>query len=192
MNPAIPLLEAAREVKEVLEALNLKSVLIGGVAVFRWGQPRVTRDADFTVLCPFGDERPTVEAILARLPSRVPNAEEFAITNRVLLVKASNGRPVDIALGALPFEERVYERGSLFEFGPGITLRTCSAEDLVVMKSFAGRDIDLMDIKGIIKRQRGHLEWSLIERELKPLLELKEDREAWDRLMDFKRRADPA
>ena len=164
MNPAIPLLEAAREVKHALDDLNLKSVLIGGVAVFRWGQPRITRDADFTVLCPFGDERVTVDAILARLPARIPNAREFGITNRVLLVKASsNGRPVDIALGALPFEERVYERGSAFEFGPEIVLRTCSAEDLIVLKAFAGRDIDLMDVKGIIRRQRGLLDWNLIE-----------------------------
>lgn len=52
MKPAIPLVEAAREVEAILAEAGFESMIIGGRAVFRWGEPRFTRDVDFTVLCP--------------------------------------------------------------------------------------------------------------------------------------------
>ena len=183
MNPAIPLLDAAREVEDVLSDLGLKAVIIGGLAIFRWGEPR---DVDFTVLCPYGEENSKTDAILNRLGGRIENARDFAASNRVLLLSASNGKPIDIVLGALPFEERVVERGSNFEFARGAGLRTCSAEDLVVMKAFAGRDRDLTDIPGILVRQSGRLDWKLIEKELRPLLELKDEPEMWNRLLEIR------
>ena len=186
MNPAIPLLDAAREVEDVLSDLGLKAVIIGGLAIFRWGEPRATRDVDFILLCPFGEENSKTDAILNRLRGRIENARDFAANNRVLLLSASNGKPIDIVLGGLPFEERVIERGSTFEFARGAGLRTCSAEDLVVMKAFAGRDRDLTDIPGILVRQSGRLDWKLIENELRPLLELKDAPEMWDRLLEIR------
>lgn len=76
MKPAIPLVEAAREVESVLAEAGFPSVIIGGLAVFRWGEPRLTRDVDFTVLCPWGEEVARVDAILSRLDGRIPDAAE--------------------------------------------------------------------------------------------------------------------
>lgn len=59
------------------------------------------------------------------------------------------------------------------EFLPGIKLKTCSAEDLVVHKAFASRTKDWLDIEGIILRQSA-LDWSYIADKLKPLLVLVE------------------
>jgi hypothetical protein len=50
-----------------------------------------------------------------------------------------------------------------------------SAEDLVVLKAFADRPQDWIDVEGIIVRQRGGLDRALVRRELRDLLELKED-----------------
>jgi hypothetical protein len=123
MKPAIPLIEAAREVESILAEAGMKAVIIGGLAVFRWGEPRLTRDVDFTVLCPFGAEGPGIHAILSHLSGRIEDAAEFATRNRVLLATAANGIPVDIALGGLPYEARAVERGSTFEYVPGAPLR---------------------------------------------------------------------
>lgn len=79
-------------------------------------------------------------------------------------------------LGALPFEEKVIERSSVFAFD-GIQLRTCSAEDLIVMKLFASRPGDIRDLEGIAIRNRGKLDWAYIEEQLRPLAELKEQPE---------------
>jgi hypothetical protein len=57
-------------------------------------------------------------------------------------------------------------------------LVTCSAEDLVVLKAFADRMQDWLDIEGIIVRQGASLDRSLVLQELGPLLELKEDLQA--------------
>jgi hypothetical protein len=41
------------------------------------------------------------------------------------------------------------------------------------MKSFASRGQDWVDIEGIIVRQTGKLDWDHIQRQLRPLAELK-------------------
>jgi hypothetical protein len=76
----------------------------------------------------------------------------------------------------MPFEERSVERASLFAISDRDSTTTCSAEDLIVHKAFAGRDKDWDDIRGIVARQ-SHLDRRLIWDELLPLLELRDDTE---------------
>jgi hypothetical protein len=98
-----------------------------------------------------------------------------------VLLRNSDGVPLDVALGALPFETRSVHRSSVWPV-PGVDpLGTCGAEDLVVHKVFAGRDRDWADVRGIVDRQGARLDWELIESEPRLLLELKETPEAWDR-----------
>lgn len=101
---------------------------------------------------------------------------------RVLLVATPNHVPIDISLGALPFEERLVARSSEFGFAPGAVVRTCSAEDLVVLKAVADRAQDWLDVEGIIVRQGRTLDRTLIREELMALLELKEDLSAGEAL----------
>lgn len=81
---------------------------------------------------------------------------------------------IDVALGGLPYEERCVERASDWAISTDLVLHTCSAEDLVVLKAFAGRAQDWIDVESILVRQRRTLGWRLIVDELKPLLELRE------------------
>jgi hypothetical protein len=97
-------------------------------------------------------------------------------------VKNEHGIPIDIALGVMPFEERAVARATDFVIEPGKALLTCSAEDLIVFKAFAGRERDWLDIEGIALRQRDRLDEPLIWNELDPLLTLKEDAESAGRL----------
>jgi hypothetical protein len=71
---------------------------------------------------------------------------------------------------------------SSWSWAPGQSLITCSAEDLVVHKVFAGRDLDWGDVERVLIRQHGKLDLALIRTELKPLLELKGEREALEKL----------
>src|ERR1700722_3976486 len=59
-----------------------------------------------------------------------------------------SGTGVDVSLAAFPFEELIIGPASAFAYGAGIELRTCSAEDLVVMKLFASRPGDVRDVQG--------------------------------------------
>ena len=80
----------------------------------------------------------------------------------MFLLRSRKGVGLDIALGALPFEELIVQRSSLFDYTPNIALRTCSAEDLIVLKAFAGRSQDWVDVERIIVRQTGKLDWTYI------------------------------
>jgi acyl dehydratase len=52
-------------------------------------------------------------------------------------------------------------------------LRTCSAEDLIVLKLFAFRPRDVLDAETIVIRQRAALDWQYIATNLQPLAEVK-------------------
>ena len=88
-----------------------------------------------------------------------------------------------MVLGAIPYEERLVARATPFEFFSGLSLRTCSAEDLVTLKAFADRPRDWDDIEGIVSRQV-RLDWDRIESELLPLAEGKDSPEILDRLAE--------
>jgi hypothetical protein len=146
---------------------------IGGVALQRWGEPRVTKDVDLTLVAGFGDEERYVEKLLQQFSPRIADAKDFAAANRVLLLQSPDGIGIDIALGGLPYEELVVTRATAFEFLPGLSLVACSAEDLVVLKAFADRDRDWTDVEGVLLRQTT-LDWDYIEAQLRPLVEAKE------------------
>ena len=168
------LVRLAAELQSFLDSKSWKNCLIGGLVLQRWGEPRLTKDVDMTVLTGFGGEEQVVDLLLARYAGRRSDTREFALQNRVVLVQSADGIGMDVALGALPFEEHVMERASDFDFLPDCRLRTCSAEDLVVMKSFASRERDWLDVETVLIRQAGRLNWKQIMAELKPLSELKE------------------
>jgi hypothetical protein len=65
-------------------------------------------------------------------------------------------------------------------------LLTCSAEDLVVMKSFAGRGQDWVDVERVIVRQTGKLDWGYILEHLRELAALKESPQIVDRLITLR------
>jgi Nucleotidyl transferase AbiEii toxin, Type IV TA system len=152
------------------------------VAVQRWGNPRFTQDIDLTLLTGFGEEERFIDTLLKDLDPRRADAREFALSRRVLLAQTREGIEVDIALGALPFEQRTVARASAWPVREGVTLTTCSAEDLVVHKAFAGRDLDWGDVEHVLIRQDGKLNVAQVRSELKPLLELKGELQSLDKL----------
>ncbi len=177
------LLDLAIEINAFCEQQGWSFCIIGGVAIQHWGEQRFTKDVDFTVLTGFGGEEKVVDALLAKYEPRISDAKPFGIKNRVLLIRAPSGMGIDVALGALPFEEAAVQRARNIEVSPGIHLRLCTAEDLIVMKAFADRPLDWNDVKGIIIRQgSAKLDWPYVFQHLTPLAELKEQPDIVTRL----------
>src|SRR2546428_2769321 len=161
--------EAALELQRFCESQQYRFCFVGAVALQRWGDPRVTQDADLTLLTGFGEEERFISTLVQHFRPRRPDAAEFALRNRVLLLFASNDVPLDIALGGLPFEERTIERSSPWQITSDTKITTCSAEDLVVHKAFANRGQDWPDIERVLMRQIKRLNVDLIFEELRPL-----------------------
>jgi hypothetical protein len=171
----IDILEAADDLQKFCEARGWRFCFIGGLAVQRWSEARVTRDVDLTLLTGFGNEDTYIQALMEKYEGRSKDAAAFARRSRVLLLRSANDVGLDISLGAIPFEAEAVSRGSLFAFAPGFELRTCSAEDLIVFKLFASRPLDIRDAEGVAIRHKDELDWQYIERQLAPLAEVKDE-----------------
>ena len=167
-------LGAALEVQQRLSAKGEHFCFIGGIALQRWGEARFTRDVDVTVLAPFGDESVAAERLLSVFRPRMADARDFAIRNRVLLLESSGGIALDVAFGAIPFEERCVARASDWALALGSILHTCSAEDLIVLKAFASRPRDWLDIESVHVRMGAALNWEQIFEEFAPLAEVRD------------------
>ncbi len=176
--------EAAGQIQRFFQRNDWQFCFIGGIALQRWAKPRLTNDADLTLLTGFGSEEIYINKILAKFETRISEPKEFALRNRILLLKIKNVG-IDISLGALFFEESAVTRATDFEFLPKIKLTTCSAEDLIVFKSFANRSQDWADIENILIVQR-KLDWTYIGEQLTPLVELKEEPEILTKLEKLK------
>jgi hypothetical protein len=156
------LIEIASELQAVCDSKRWQSCVIGGLAVQRWGEPRLTRDVDVSLLTGFGTESAYIEALLALYEGRVTDPAAFALRTRVLLLQKA-GIGIDIALAAIPFEERVLARSTTFEFLPGVGIRTCSAEDLIVRNTHRVR---LHGRRGERIRHGEPLPWRLVAGDL--------------------------
>jgi hypothetical protein len=163
----IPPHEAAWEVHEFLTHAGVAYAIIGGIAVQHWGEPRLTVDLDVTVAAPPDGPQALVRTIVARFASRRDDAIAFARQSRVVLIRATNGFPVDISLAVPGYEDEVMLRAVDFTLEPGKVVRMVSAEDLIVHKAVAGRPQDLLDIRGVVFRQQDRLEPAYIRRWLR-------------------------
>lgn len=76
---------AAREIQESCREWGGRFCIIGSLAVQRWGEPRLARDVDVTLLTGFGGEPAFVDEFLATFSPRLPDARDFALRNRVVL-----------------------------------------------------------------------------------------------------------
>jgi len=174
--------DSAIELQSYLQSQSFRFCFIGGVAVQRWGEPRVTDDLDLTIFLNYGEEQNVAKRILARYQSRHPNPLAFVLEARILLLQDLSGTEIDLSLGGMPFEERMMERSSDWNILVHSSLRTCSAEDLVILKSFASRPRDWIVVEKTIIRQGSKLNRNLVREELEVLATLKEEPEILDQL----------
>ena len=179
MNTPAGVIGAAWEVQQKLARSGFRFCFIGGVALQRWGEPRYTQDVGLSLLCPYGEELATARRLAELFEPRLNGAVEFTAQSRVFLAQTGDGTPVDIALGAIEFELHCVARASAFDFGGGISLLTCCAEDLIVMKVFANRNRDWSDVETVITRRGPTLD-------LKPLLAVGGGEPVWARLSQIR------
>lgn len=158
----IPPLAAAAEFHAFLTSRRVPYAIIGAIAVQVWGEPRTTQDLDLTIAVPVEDTDSVITLLLGSFPRRIPDAEDLARRKRVLLLTASNGVPVDVSLALPGYEDDVMARARTVTLTPGVEVRVCSPEDLVIHKCVAGRPNDLRDVEGVVARQRSSLEVAYI------------------------------
>lgn len=168
------LLKAVGEVAQFLEEQGIPYVVLGGMAVQYWGEPRATRDVDVAVMVPFEALEVFIDRVLEHFHPRLPDARAFALRHRILLVATEEGVPVDISLGIPGYEEEVMRRAVIVSFADMGSIRLISAEDLIIHKCVASRPRDLEDVERILIRQRLNLNVRYIRLWLKEFAQILE------------------
>ncbi|HTX90847.1 MAG TPA: nucleotidyl transferase AbiEii/AbiGii toxin family protein [Anaerolineales bacterium] len=177
-----PFRAAIEAVQRLLAKFGNRGVIIGGIAVGFLGRPRLTEDVDAMFLLSLQDIPRFLEAAKAEsLSPRIPEADEFARKNRVLLLQYSPTETnIDISLGLLPFEEEVVQRSIVLTTGT-LSVRLPTAEDLIIMKAIAHRPKDLEDIRTIVDKNPG-LDIGRIERWVQAFGEALETPALWQEI----------
>lgn len=157
-------------------------VIIGGVAASLQGKPRATGDIDAVIMT---DETALAEfltdAAAHGFPPRIANAREFAVANRVILLKhTGDDINVDLSMGILPFEEDMIAR-AVRTHAFGIDVPLASPEHLIVMKTLAFRPRDVGDIESLLDKNP-RIEFRRVRRWLRLVSESLEDPEIAARL----------
>lgn len=158
-----------------LQRVGQPSMVIGGVAVIARGVPRLTVDIDAVVLA----EKLDLDLLWRELAclgfeARIPNAAEFARQRQILLLThPASGMPVDLSLGWMTFEKEAMARATPLTLG-GVTLPIATAEDLVVFKAIAWRDLDKSDIRELVVRHGDQMSFERIRLTLSQLFEILE------------------
>ena len=181
-NSLEPFRAAIESLQRLLHKSNDRGVIIGGIAVGFLGKPRFTADVDAVFLLSIKDISPFVKlAQVEGILPRIPDAEEFARKNRVLLLRHFPTEiDIDISLGILPFEQELVERGSTKIFAD-LSIRLPTPEDLIIMKAIAHRPKDLEDIRTIADKYP-NLDRKRVEERVKSFGDVLELPDLWDQV----------
>jgi len=180
--PGTSLFDDAASLQQALDEENVPFCFIGGVALQHWGEVRQTADIDLNIHCELGQEEDVLKVLLSHLAYRDEEARRDFETHRVFFGRSSHNYEVDIFIGFTPFEKRITNRAITQDYGLGIPLRICSAEDLTITKTVAGRPRDWGDLVSIIQRSGESMNWPLVFEELEPLLALYAEEQRLPRL----------
>jgi hypothetical protein len=180
-----PFLNPLAALQRLIDRLDGQGLIIGGIAASLLGRPRLTADLDAMVLVSVQDlSRLLRYARQEGLVPRIENAQEFARRNRVLLLMhQETGIPVDISLGALPFEIEAVQRSQIHKVG-SLKIRLPTPEDLIIFKAVAHRPQDLLDIQAIIDNYP-NLDRDRIELWVQSFAEALEIPELWEDIADW-------
>ena len=161
-----PLLRHLRELCNFLENASIEYMLVGGLAVGIWGEPRATVDIDFMVSFNMND--------FAALRQKINDSNAFIFIQdkpmtfeKISLLRATLKSNLDIFVDFLfadnDFQKEALMRRQTVEVAD-FTVNIPTPEDLVLLKLISGREQDILDAKKIFGMQRGHLDMEYMQR----------------------------
>jgi hypothetical protein len=141
-----------------LNDAGIASIVIGGVAIGAWGEPRLTRDVDLKILLKREDAQRLLTILGDEYTSIVPNPIEMLHKQALVFLQDSRSTRLDLLLADTPYDEIAIQRGRYEEVQPGISIRLCSPEDLIIYKIISTRQRDHEDARSVIYRQGDRLD----------------------------------
>lgn len=140
---------------DVLDELEIRYVIMGGLAVRVYGVPRPTYDVDFTISLD-RSELPRLYDALEQAAFTVPDQFRAGWVDEVAglplvkfrLYQQGWGTDLDVFLAETPFQHRVLDRRVSATVG-GRDVWVVTPEDLILLKLIANRPRDYIDIADV-------------------------------------------
>jgi predicted nucleotidyltransferase len=154
-----------KRVARRLDEDKIPYMIIGGQAVLLYGRPRLTRDIDITLGIDT-DQFPIMAGIcndlgLETLPD---DPESFAEQTKVLPTEDPGSRVrVDFIFSFTPYEAQAIDRAQTVLMD-GYPVRFAACEDVIIHKMIAARAIDLEDVRHMLSRNRGRMDYDYMRR----------------------------
>jgi len=174
---------------KVLGGLGIDYVMIGGIPVGFYGEPRFTQDLDFAVdprvfVGRFAEFLEGIEREDFLLSSSRPTVEELKSIASLRFIDLRNRTVIDLVLHPKGFswDPDVLDRRREEKLLPGRGKIWCiSLEDLIVMKIASGEPQDYKDLERIVSRRFKEIDWSYLRKRAKKFNLTEEVEEIYER-----------
>lgn len=157
-------IDAAARLQRVFQAAGIDSMVVGGLAVAVWGEPRATRDADLKVQLTRDDASRLLECLPPHLYELSPDSSELLRRFGFLFIKDTGGVRIDLLLTDTAFDVEAIARRRKVEPLGSEAFDVCAPEDLIIYKMISTRARDHADVPGVIRRQQLSLDHDYVER----------------------------
>jgi len=174
---------------KILSGLGVDYVMIGGIPVGFYGEPRFTQDLDFAVdprvfADRFAEFLQEIEREDFLLSSTRPTVEELKSITSLRFIDLRNRTIIDLVLHPKGFswDTDILNRRREEKLLPGRGKIWCvSLEDLIVMKIASGEPHDYKDLEGIVSRRFKEIDWSYLRERAKRFNLIEEVEEIYKR-----------
>jgi predicted nucleotidyltransferase len=141
-------------IARALDSRSIRYMVIGGQAVLLYGEPRFTRDVD-VALHAGPQDLPVIlqSARESGLQVLVDSPADFVQRTLVLpCAEPASGIRVDLIFSLSPYERQAIQRAATVSVA-GSPVCYAAAEDLIILKTVAGRPRDMEDVRSILLKQ---------------------------------------
>lgn len=180
-----PLRDALKELCVLLEDRGMDYMLVGGLAVGIWGEPRATVDIDFLIAIGT-DEFETLRHSLLESSRFVFIHDKPMVFEKITFLRATLKSNADIAVDFIfaddDFKHEALKRKETVALDD-VSVNISTPEDLIILKLLSGREQDRLDANKIIAIQGKNLDNGYLQMWVERFgLELgKEWRNGWER-----------
>jgi len=150
---ATPVESTLRKTVADLNALKVRSALIGGLAISVRSAPRFTKDLDFAVAVA---DDPEAEDVVHRLrgrgyqPAEILEQDYVERLSGVRLEQRGSDVVVDLLFASSGIEGEVVASATRLEVLPNLLIPVATTGHLIALKVLAGRNQDLTDLEALI------------------------------------------
>ena len=166
--------DALFRLADFLDGVKIPYMIIGGMAVAVWGEPRATIDLDVTIWVEEEGIDGAIEHFQKAYSILVDDPPHFVRKTRALPLANPEGIRIDVIFGLLLYEREAIERAVPRSIGSH-SIRFCSPEDLILHKIISSRTRDLEDARSILRRRKDRLDLDYLSPKIEELTAALED-----------------